>query len=419
VDPSQLLAVLTNQATYQLGVQQQLHSGVVIKPTVSITRSDYSYAPGVASVQSAVQLEAIVPLWKDRFGAVSAAGERAAEHGLRAGVLAMRQTVAQAVLDATTAYWSYLAASKALDVARGSETRASEMLDDIKRLVAAEERPASDVQQATANLSSKRVSRIAAEQNAIEARAALGLAMGVAPNQMAVLGEPATEFPAVGDSQPPATAGAGGVLARRSDYAGAREEEEAEGVLASSARHDLAPRFDLDVALGYTGMGSGFGFGPFVAPLYRNVPGLNASVQFRYELPIVNTGAAGRAVQAAASYERQRITREDLARRIQSNVAVAANAVRHGRIGMVESQRAVTLAETTVANERRKFRLGASTMFDVIQAQDALTNAELSAIQAARTCAVAIATWRFENGVMVGGPERAPTVDVAALLAAP
>ena len=421
-NPAALLPVLTNLMSYQLGVQQRLRSGILLTPNVQISRSDYSSVPGIATAQSSVQLNATVPLLKDRFGAITAASERAEEYGYHASTLSLRHTISQSTLDAATAYWSYVAAVKQLAVFVASEARAQEMLNDTQRLVDAEERAASDAEQAKANLAAKRVARMGAEQSVIEARAQLGIVMGIAANAIDTLALPATDFPAMRDTAALLPAGSdsalGDPLRQRADYAAAEQNERAAEALAASTQNDLKPRLDLTLGVGYVGTSNGFGVGHFIAPLYQNVPGLNASVQITYQLPITNTGAEGRAIEQSALYEQQRIARVDLARRIRSNVAVAEAALSHGHAALVESHQAVALAQTTVQNEQRKFRLDASTMFDVIQAQDALTNAELNEITSAQRYAVAIATLRFESGALAGA-DPASTVDVDRLLTPP
>jgi outer membrane protein TolC len=261
-----------------------------------------------------------------------------------------------------------------------------------------------------------------AEQSVIEARAQLGIVMGIAANAIDTLPLPATDFPAMRDTvallPPGADSSLGDPLLQRADYAAAGESERAAAALAASTQNDLRPRLDLTLGMGYVGTANGYGVGHFIAPLYQNVPGLNASVQITYQLPITNTGAEGRAVEQAAAYEQQRIVRADLARRIRSNVAVAQSALAHGHAALVESHEAVSLAQTTVKNEQRKFRLDASTMFDVIQAQDALTNAQLNEITSAQRYAVAIATLRFESGGLASR-DPASTVDVQRLLTPP
>jgi outer membrane protein TolC len=71
-----------------------------------------------------------------------------------------------------------------------------------------------------------------------------------------------------------------------------------------------------------------------------------------------------------------------------------------------------------VQSEQRKFQLGVSTLFDVIQAADGLTSAMLTDITSRRSHAVAIATLRFETATLLE-PGPSPGLAAAALMTPP
>ena len=83
---------------------------------------------------------------------------------------------------------------------------------------------------------------------------------------------------------------------------------------------------------------------------------------------------------------------------------------------VAEADAAVRLHQTIVQNEQRKFQLGVSTLFDVMQAEDGLTSAMLGEMPAARVTRVAMATLRFQTGTLLTADTRGPAVDVANLL---
>jgi outer membrane protein TolC len=83
---------------------------------------------------------------------------------------------------------------------------------------------------------------------------------------------------------------------------------------------------------------------------------------------------------------------------------------------MAAAHDAVAFYQTTVSNEDRRFQVGMSTLFDTIQAADALTTVRLSEISAQREYAVALATLRFQTGALMGVTPQGPTVDVDGLL---
>ena len=417
------ITLASRNTAYSLGVPTQFRSGMLVTPQIDVTRKDV-FAPaaagGLRSSQATAQLNVLVPLSRNRSGVVTSSAERAAESDLAATTFSLRHAAALGVLQAAQAYWAYAAAVQQLEVYRSSEERAQRMVNETKQLVDAEERPPSDMQLVRANLSAKRVVRISAEQALVEARATLGSAMGVDDSVVASLPLPATAFPAVS---------AAGVKldqhhwkeqasASRADLAAAVAGQRTAETLVRASASDLRSRMDVVVGLGYTGQATGSvgtatgGFPAFFSPLYSNVPGLNVTVGLRYELPSTNAGAVGRAEQRTALLEEQRIAVADLQRQIATSVSVALDGIRHGQDGLREAQNAVELSEGTVLNEQRRFRLGVGTLFDVIQAQDALTNALLGRISNALSYADALAALHFASGTLLR-PSDGPTSFVA------
>jgi outer membrane protein TolC len=140
-----------------------------------------------------VRLGVSIPLLRDRGGASSAAAEQAAARDHEAARWGLRNTAAQQVLAAVGAYWDYQAAHERLEVLRSSEARADRTVEETRTLVAADERTPADLIQLRGNAASKRVARISAEQDLINARTTLGLAMGLPADAIAVL--PSGDWP--------------------------------------------------------------------------------------------------------------------------------------------------------------------------------------------------------------------------------
>jgi outer membrane protein TolC len=377
---------------------------MMVSPEVSLTQLQPSTAAGLVTNRAAASLSVLMPLLRNRGGGMARASERSAEGEYDATLLDLRYTIASGVYDAVVAYWGYLAAAKRLEVYAGSEQRAARMVEETRALVRAEERTAADLQQVRANLATKRVTRISAEQSLIEARQQLGLAMGVPAEAIMTLALPSTEFPALRwdtSRAPPTARWVTDAIGHRADLAAAARRREAAQVTLDASQRDVRPQLDLSATIGYAGLERGTGVDQFFAPLAHNRSGLNSSVQLGYQFPITSAAARGRALQAASAYEQRRIAYDDLSRRISAGVAVAAEALRHSLLGLKESEDAVTLSRATVESEKRKLQLGMSTLFDVIQAEDALTNALLAEITGQRNYAVAIASLRFQIGTLV------------------
>jgi outer membrane protein TolC len=423
VDPLDGRAAVDKQVVQSVSAQRLFRNGTLLKSDVSLNRRSFSTRPGAATSNSAsVDVTVTVPLWRDRGGVLSSAAERAAGDNYEAAELSLQHARARQVLIAALAYWDYVAAQRRLDVFVASEQRAQRILDETQVLVEAEERTQADLTQVSGNLASKRVTRISAEQVLIEAREDLGLAMGLGAGEIDQLPAPVTSFPGT-SSLPIALAPPGDLLdasfARRADLRAAEASVRAARTLAGAAHSELRPRLDLVVGSGYGDTTRGLGFEPFFAPLYDRRPQLDASALLRFQFPPANSGARGRVAQNEAAHEQQRILEGDLRRRIASGVTVAWQALRRGQEGMQESEQAVQLQSSTVQAEQRKFSLGVSTVFDVIQAQDGLTNAYLGQIQSQRNYAAALATLRFQTGTLLTPDVEDGEVVAASLLSTP
>ena len=111
-------------------------------------------------------------------------------------------------------------------------------------------------------------------------------------------------------------------------------------------------------------------------------------------MPILasNAGNRGRLLQQSAIDDTRHLALADLERHVAAEVVVAVEVLRRSTDSLAASQEAGRLFDEGVQNEERKFRLGLSTLFDVIQAADGLTNARLTETAAQRDYAVAIAT---------------------------
>jgi len=411
VTPTVAAETTSTTASYGLGAQRRLGSGIVIKPQVDFKRVTLggigvADGPGLATAS----LSVTAPLQRGRGGGVVGAVVAAARIETDAARADLRQTAAGTALDAITAYWGYQAAAARTEARRVSEARAARLLEDTRALVRADERPASDLTQLEANVASKAAARLDAAQQLVEARHRLALAMGLGAREAAALGGPATPFPepapadtASGRGDGPAAdaAAVADALGTRADVSAARQRRAASQRLASGASSELRPRVDLSVQVGYAGIDGGRALDRPVSAFYRNVAGPSASVQLSYELPWRNSEARGRLVQALVADEQSAIALGTLERTVASNVAVAIAGVASSAAQCERAGQAVTLYARSVENEQQRFRLGAATLFDVILAEDALTTARLAQADARQRYAVALARRQFEAGRLV------------------
>ncbi len=408
---------------YQVSLSKQLRSGITIAPTLEVASTEHpgDGTPAIGSALTGVNVR--VPLLHDRGGAVSSAGLRVAELQLETSVDSWKAAVAEGTNAAASAYWSYVAAARRAEVQRDAEARAQRLLDETTELVLKEERARADLQPLRATVASRRAARVLAEQSVEEARVQLGILMGLDGPAILLLGVPATDFPQPGDTRlgTPASVRRLSALAleRRPDVAAQRVSARAWDLRLSQAQHAEQPRLDLELSLGYRGYAQGSTYEHLVSPLYRNVPGVNATVQLRYAGAASNSLARGRALQEDAGAQQQRLALRDVVRQVETQVFVAAHGVDRSAEALSDAEEAVGLYRASVENEQRKLRLGMNTLFDVLTSEDALTNALLAAINNRRVYATALVSLRLATGTLARLVGDQATVDATSLLAIP
>ena len=355
---------------------------------------------------------------------MSSTAEIVAQLDVDAFVGVWKNTVMAATNSTIGLYWSYAAAVARLQAQVDAEARARRLLEETTTLVEKQERAPADLQQLRANLASKRSARILADQSIVEVRVQLGAAMGLA-DAIAVtnLPLPTTELPT-----PAAAPVATGpelsrllalAMTRRFDLSGQRASVRAWELELKEFRNAALPRFDLVMNLGYQGRTQGVGVSHLIAPLYRNVPGLNATMQFRYDVSVSNSAARSRVMQEQASLQQQRVQLRDVERQVVTDVHTSALGVDNSAVALRESDAAVDLFRKTVENEKRKLQLGMNTLFDVLNAEDALTNAQLTTINNRRLYATMLSALRLATGTLVEIQGDTPHVDAARALSAP
>jgi outer membrane protein len=423
-DPAsgRLSSVLQTQTTTDLAFRIATRAGVVLSPEVLLTRTGTPVGGLPPTTRSTVRLALSVPLLRDWGGAITSAPERAQRFLLSASTEEFRATGARAARDAALAYWNYLAARLRREALAETERHAQRILDETRQLVAADERPAADLKQLAANLVSRRATRIAADQGVLEAYRQLVLVIGDPASSVTTLPRPVTPFPAEPrDStsvQLPAVA-LDSAFTRRADLTASEERRRASEVGLVAARSMLRPQLDLAIRTGYSALAQGTGFGRYLDPLYRNLPSPNTIVQATYALPLGNVAAEGRTMQAEADVARAELATHELQRSVEASVRVSFASLQRNAIALRAAHEAVTLWREAISAEEQKFRLGSSTLFDVVQAEDGLVNAQLQEIASARDYAVAIANYRYETGALVRSGTGVLSADVVSLLTPP
>lgn len=400
--PSQHVSDVTK---YKLSVDKQLRWGAKISPGIEISRYKDPNDDGEAINMAGINFTIEMPLLKGRGTKGTAANEMAAEIDLEVNELTLRHTTSQRILNTVCNYWGYLVAKKNLEILKKSEERARTIVNETKILVKAGQRPAAELKQLQANLADKAASRIAAEQRLLEAKQELVLSMGLPFDRIDSLPFPSDEFPDVKEGDLPESSLTQSFIdlavKQRADLQALKRGQRSVKVLLEAARINSKHPLDLNLKLGYAGVDDGENIGDFFNSINHNRSDMNVFATINYQWPINNNSARGLIVQRESEYQKRVIQTDNLARKISSNVIVAMSSLKSSAEELGKSEESVRLYKIALDNEKKKVKLGMSTLLDVILTEDRLTGSLMNNISNQLSYANALARFRYETGTLM------------------
>jgi len=402
------------QKSYLSGVQ----TGVSLE--FASQNSLVNAATGLAQqTTGTIRFNIKVPLLRNAGEEAVGAPLRASEYERDAAAADLLQTACTTVLQTAQSYWDLLARQKRLAILRSSETRAADLVSELRKLIDADQIPAADINLATANEAEKRAARAAGEQSVQEAWANLARQLGMSAGE--ANGTPLSgELPQVSEKVIDATAGSLERLRRlaleqRSDLKAAHVRERAAQVLMVAARRNLKPQFDLTAGISSGGLTEGTSALALGPALVSNLTGPSVNVGLEYRWPFSNETARGLLLSRSASYDQTLIRILNLEQSIDTNIATLAASLRRIGTRYQEGKAAAERYQITVKNEQTKRRLGLATLIDVLNVQDRLDNAQLSLLALQQEYAAVLAQIDFEIGSIVQKEGDEYRVDLAAL----
>lgn len=415
-------AQITNAVGYGVGVAKTLQSG----PTVGVAVESATIYDNISTTFSGIPPQTAgrvsfllrAPLLRFAGTDATTANLSAAEAEAAAAQYDLVFTNAQALLGTTLAYWDYLAQLRRLDIAQQAEGRALRLADETRRLIAADQVPAADIQLIEATRSDRRTSRIAAEQAVAESRRNLAAQIGLPPERLAAMPVPANDFPPYAGEPLVSDERAAELVsiayARRADLEAARHRERAARRRLDLARSGLKPQLDFALQVSYnTLVESRATFQSSALTDNRVGPAFSATLAA--QLPLRNNAAEGAVVTQSAALTATMIRVKSLSDTVGNNILTTAQALRRSAEQVVQTAETTRFYRTSVTNELARRRLGFATLVDVISVEDRLTNALVTEIQARQAYANAIAQLRFDLGAIVRERDGRFDVDVGDL----
>jgi outer membrane protein TolC len=412
---------IDNITQFRLGLSKQLPFGLLIEPSIELYRRD-SVIPAVVSGTVAPQNVAVLRLQLRQpilrgFGAAASANLDAAEQIAVAAGHEARQLAAERVLSVVMAYWRYAGALRGVAALREAEQRAEQMVREGRELVAADQRPRADLEPLQASLADRTRARLLAEQDALDAKSMLGLEMGLMPEEIAALSLPASELPEpVTSTRALSAAELEAAIARRDDLRAAELRIAAAQILVEASQNGALPELDLQGEVGYAGIVEGSSFGRVFEPIASNIPGVNVGASLVLRWPVENSAARGVLARAVSERRRAQIQRDDIDRRVRTQLALAQQSLRTSLAALARARRAQRHYRAAVENERIKLMSGHATVIDVILTEDRTSAANLAEINSHVGYAIMLAQLAFIGADLLRGEGEDVQVNLQGLL---
>lgn len=377
-----------NGAGLTAGFEKRLISGQTLIGNIST-----AYANDNISTQSGIPSQTTrkitfglrMPLAKGS-GTENAASatQKAAEFDWEESLAQKRFVLSQAIRDAVIAYWAYLSSWRELDLTRNAEQRAAELIEELRKLIAADEIPAADLDLALANHSERINARIAAEQSLLQARQILGQVMGMEAQKLSAMPPPSGDFPAANDDNQPLghlPSLIDRALTRRGDWQAQAHRIAALRQRVAAAKDLTRPQVDLSVNVSSAGLREGASPGEAYSPYAGSFAGPSISTQLSIQFPFANQTAEGQLRQTSALLTEAEIRRAILQTQITAAVELTTADLQRSTESLRISGNIVQRYAKTFDNARIKRRLGAATLIDVINVEDRYFRAQIEDVQ--------------------------------------
>lgn len=359
------------------GVRQALPSGTTLEATVEQERSLSDRAPD--QEVSRVGLSVTQSLLQGFGPAVNLASVRQAELDLDASVHELRAFTETLLADVETAYWNYVLAVKEIEIFERSLAVARQQLDEIEQQIEVGLLAEIEAAAARAEVARREQALIDAQSLREERRLRLLRLLGddlEAPGaaELRATSEPAAEPAPITDLADRLA------LAERSrpDLGEARLRIEQRRLETVVTRNGLLPRLEFFAALGRTGYGDTWT--ESARELGGDTYDFSAGVRFRHLLGDRAARARDRAARASRTQAAEALA--NLRQLVHLDVRLAVNAAERARLQIGATAATRRFQEETLAAEKERFAVGASTALLVAQAQRDLLGSQIAEVEA-------------------------------------
>jgi outer membrane protein len=396
---------------FQFNYAQTFESGTNVQAFVtssynSINNSFYFLNP---YINSAISFQFTQPLLRNGWLFPNRAPLIIARRNLQQTQAAFVAQVNNNILQAVQQYWAVIEARGNLDVARSSMDAAEATYNHDKRALELGALPPLDIYRSQSQVASRRVQVIQSEYALKQTEDALRLTIGADQDsyfqaldlELTEKPEPEGELLAIDIATALQQA-----LAGRPEFVAARAALSADDARIRLARNHRLPELDLMALYATNGVGGNqiTSSGPMSTSSINQMFGFGFptyEAQLTLTLPIRNRAAQAELGGALVSRSNDLYSQRQVQEQVTLDVNNAVHQLEQAKLGIAAGKDALELAKKTMAAEQRKYELGSSTIFLVLEAQTELAAAQQSLIQAEVGYQIAVAGIDHATGKLV------------------
>ncbi len=398
--------LVQRQDTSNFGIQQGFLTGTIVSlglnnstTTNNNPRNDINPA-----TSSSLALNITQHLLQGFGPAVNSRQIRIAKNNREVSDLTFKLQVETTVAAVMTLYWDLVAFNENVRVAREAVAAATRLWEDNKRQVEVGTLAPIEVTRAEAQIATSQQQLTVAQTQVLQQETIIKTALsrtGVASPSVAEAHIIPTDQITVPDTVPiaPVQDLMAMALSSRPELAQSRIQLTNQELTIRGSRNALLPTVDAVVSLsnsalvgqpnslvapGVVHSNNPFfigGYGTVLSQLFsRNFP--NYSMGFNINIPIRNRSAQAQVINDELTLRQQQLGLQRLENQVRVDVQNALIAVTQARAQYQAAAKSVALQAETLDAEQKKLALGASTIYNVIQDQQALTAAESSEVSA-------------------------------------
>lgn len=381
----------TKSGLGSIGVTQSIPTGGSITALTQsgVTTAETAVLGGSTSTwQSTVGINISQPLLKNFGMETTELSITLAANTLQDSLERFRSTTTETVLTVINSYNHLYALRQVLESKLAALNSAQALLDEIQKRVTPSAQQSLEIANAEFAITQRRKDLVDAERNIRDQEAGLRYLIGIeTKTQIIPIDSPSRAEPQETEEQAIKAA-----IERRTDLKQLRLALKTSQLQERVARHQTLP--DLSITGGGGLSGSGGNFGESYSNIGSNT-GVFWSAGMQFSMPLGNSYAKNDYLKSKIRTEQVQTQLRALEWKIRNDVEADMRALISARLQLQTADRSLQLAEQRRDEYRKQTQAGASTVQDVINAENDLTSARNGQMDATETFANAVAKlWR-------------------------